>query len=59
MHTTERPTNADELDVANPTIEPTSRSRQAGIEWYERLISQSRECAADSTRFMAGLQTEE
>ncbi len=55
--TTERPTMNDDL-AGTPTWPVLSQNRQAGIEWYERMMSQVSGAAADSTRFMAGLTEE-
>jgi hypothetical protein len=57
MHTTDRPTNNDEL-AGTPTQEPTSRSRQAGIEWSERMFAQARGAELDAVRFVCGLEAE-
>ncbi len=55
--TTERPTMNDDL-AGTPTWPVLSQNRQAGILWSERLMRQASTAAADSTRFMAGLESE-
>lgn len=49
----ETQTQADEL--APPTCEPSSRSRQEGVVWAERLFAQARVCSGDCARFAAAL----
>ena len=46
-------TQADEL--APPTATPSSRSRQEGVIWAERLFAQARVCSGDCARFAQGL----
>ena len=51
----ETQTQADELGAAPPTCEPSSRSRQEGVVWAERLFAQARVCSSDCARFAAVL----
>lgn len=48
-------TQADSLNVPNPTAEPRSRSRQEGLLWSERLLARVRSASKDAARFEAGL----
>ncbi len=55
--TSERPT-APDLQTADPTWPVLSKARQAGMVWYNGLMSQAEPAAADSVRFAAALGIE-